>query len=131
LTLGLAAAALFAAAEAAGGLADEMRRPFHAARDDGNLRRFARLFALALFAAGGGTTVLVDGIGRSYAALPVGHVPAGGGLAAVAIAGRLIGAAIELAAPILAAMLVAEIAFGLAGRVAPRLARMILPGTSA
>jgi type III secretion protein T len=120
-TLGLVTAIPFRAAEAAGGLIDGARRP----RSDGEpvdtMRRGWLILALAVFAATGGPALWIDALGESYRALPVGTVPVGGAGIAIEAVGRLILAAIEVAAPALAAMLTAELVIGLVARSAPTL----------
>jgi flagellar biosynthesis protein FliR len=120
MTLGLVAAIPFRAAEAAGALVDDALWP-------GRTRPFADaylLLALALFAALDGPRLVALGWGQSYLAFPVGAVPsASAGLhAAVEAGARLVVAAAALAAPILGALLVADLVAGLIARAHPPLA---------
>jgi len=111
-TLGLTAAVPFRAAEAAGLL---VKRP----TGEGY-----KLFALAVFAALGGPRLVVAALARSYEAFPVaGAAP--GVESAIAAVGQLIVAAASIAAPALAALLLAELAVGLVHRAQPAAADAI------
>lgn len=135
LTFGVLVAAFVAAAETAGKLVDAMRRPdtayFHR---HPAWSRALRLLALAAFFVVGGHLVLLDALGRSYAALPPGRslpgLPPGGVTAAIEAMGGLVLAAAELATPILAVMLVVEVALALVERVAPGLVPPSTPPAS-
>lgn len=67
--------------------------------------------------------VLIEALLRSFAAAPVGGVWLGArtGLAVVGMAGGIFAAALELAAPALAATLLVEIAIALLGKLSPQL----------
>lgn len=111
-SLGLTAAVPFRAAEAAGLLVKR-------ATGEGY-----KLFALAVFAALGGPRLVVAALARSYEAFPVGG--AAPGVASVLVAvGQLITAAASIAAPALAALLLAELAVGLVHRAEPAAAEAV------
>lgn len=120
LWLGLVAALPFAAAQAAGALVD---LGVHARRRQGPIAEGYFLFALALFAAVDGPRLVAVAAGRSYLAWPIGHAPTAGQLLAAGT--HLVAAGVAVAAPALAAMLVAELALALVGRVQPELGRSV------
>jgi len=127
LVLGLVAALPFAAAEAAGALVDAGVHPWRARRDGtehrGPLAEAYFLFALALFAVADGPRLVAVAAGKSYVAWPIGHAATIGQV--VGIGAGLVAAAVGLAAPALAAMLVAELAIALVARAQPALARVV------
>lgn len=123
LLLGLVAALPFAAAEAAGALLDAGVQPWRlrtGAR--GPLADAYALFALALFASVDGPRRVAAAAGRSYLALPLGHAPAA---EVLAVGARLVTVGAAVAAPGLAALLVAELGLALMGRVQPALGRAV------
>jgi flagellar biosynthesis protein FliR len=120
LWLGLVAALPFAAAQAAGALVD---LGVHARRPRGPLAEAYFLFALALFAVVDGPRLVATAAGASYVAWPIGHAPTATQL--VGAGAQLVAAAVAVAAPALAAMLVAELALALVGRVQPALGRSV------
>jgi type III secretory pathway component EscT len=128
LLFGVVATLPFAAAEAAGALADAGVHPWRARRADasdhrGPLADAYLLFALALFAVADGPRLVAVAAGRSYLAWPIGHVPS---LAeVVGVGAQLVATAVALAAPALAAMVVAELVLALVGRVQPALGRAV------
>jgi type III secretion protein SpaR/YscT/HrcT len=82
--------------------------------------------AIVLFFALGGHRIVVLAIARTYEVLPIGAFPPGRGLAAFAIfCGRLTGElfviALSLAAPIVAAIFVADLSLGWINRFSPQL----------
>jgi flagellar biosynthesis protein FliR len=81
------------------------------------------LFGTLVLIAAGLDRVLLAALLRSFAAAPVGSVLLGGrtGLAMVGMAGGIFAAALELAAPALAATLLVEIAVALLGKLSPQL----------
>jgi flagellar biosynthesis protein FliR len=85
---------------------------------------FTSLLAVVIFVAIDGHLLFLRALGASYEALPVAGGLAGAGVvdAMVAASGRLVGAAIGLAAPVLAAMLLVDLALGAIGRAAPEVA---------
>jgi len=127
LLLGVVAALPFAAAEAAGALADAGVQPWRAWRasdgDRGPLGDAYRLFALALFAVADGPRLVAVAAGKSYAAWPIGQAPSQAQV--LAVGATLVATALALAAPVLAAMVVAELVLALVGRVQPSLARTV------
>jgi flagellar biosynthesis protein FliR len=120
LALGLVAAVPFAAAEAGGGLLDGARAPTVGARATTLADAYA-LLALALFCALSGPRLVLAGVVESYAALPVGAAVPGGARVAIEAGARLVAAGITVAAPALAALLVAELVAGLVLRAQPAL----------
>ena len=134
VALGLAATVLVLAAELAGALFDGLRGSAVARHGDAQgLQLFGRLLALALFAALGGPLLMADAVGRSYVALPmmgVTQTPSVG--AVIGLGARLLGITVELAAPVLVATLIADLALGLVRRGSPSLARGVgAPGGAA
>lgn len=124
LWLGLVAALPFAAAEAAGALVDGGVHPWRARRGArGPLAEAYFLFALALFAAVDGPRRVALAAGRSYVAWPIGRAPSTESL--LDAGARLVAVAVDVAAPALAAMLVAELALTLIGRVQPAIGRSV------
>jgi type III secretory pathway component EscT len=124
LTLGLLLAVPFRAAEAAGALYDHALRPWrwlHAGR--GILSQAYRLLALALFAALGGPSLAVRAMARSYLTLPVGRALPPTPELLLALGAQLVVIAATLAAPGLAALLLADLAGALIIRAQPALAR--------
>jgi type III secretory pathway component EscT len=124
LLLGLVAALPFAAAEAAGALVDAGVHPWRARRHErGPLADAYVLFALALFAVADGPRLVAVAAGKSYLAWPIGQAPTAAQI--VGVGARLVATAVALAAAPLAAMLVAELALALVGRVQPALGRAV------
>jgi flagellar biosynthetic protein FliR len=126
LFLGLVAALPLRAAEAAGALLDVAAQPKRRARSLGDAYA---LFALALFAAFDGPRLVIVAAAESYAALPLGAGlhggPSGAALPALlAVGARLVAAAVTLAAPGLAALLVADLALALVARPQPLVAQV-------
>jgi type III secretory pathway component EscT len=120
LWLGLVAALPFAAAQAAGALVD---LGTHARRPRGPLAEAYFLFALALFAVADGPRLVATAAGASYLAWPIGRAPST--MQLYAAGAQLVAVAVTVAAPALAAMLVAELALALIGRVQPALGRSV------
>jgi flagellar biosynthesis protein FliR len=124
LLLGLIATLPFAAAEAAGALLDAGVHPWRARRGTpGPLAEAYLLFALALFAVADGPRLVAIAAGQSYLAWPIGRAPTSAEL--LGIGAHLVVAGVSLAAPALAAMLVAELLLALVGRVQPALGRAV------
>jgi type III secretion protein T len=122
--LGLIAALPFAAAEAAGALVDAGVHPWRARRGErGPLAEAYLLFALALFAVADGPRLVAVAAGRSYVAWPIGRAPSTAEI--VGVGAQLVTTAVTLAAPALGAMIVAELALALVGRVQPALGRAV------
>jgi flagellar biosynthetic protein FliR len=124
LLLGLVAALPFAAAEAAGALVDAGVQPWRARRGErGPLAEAYFLFALALFAVADGPRLVAVAAGKSYVAWPIGRAVTSAEVLHVGAA--LVLTAVNLAAPALAAMMVAELALAAVGRVQPSLGRAV------
>lgn len=89
--------------------------------------RFYNLLAVTLLFAIGGHLLLVRGLLRSFDAVPATGFHAGG-LARVLTEdlGMLLLAAVEIAAPLLAALFLAEVALGLLSRAAPEMHVFVL-----
>lgn len=87
------------------------------------LGRFYQMTALALLLASGGYLVMLGGFLRSYQAIPLDGGLDLGTLAAVLQdgVGQMLLAALQIAAPLLAVLFLADVALGLLTRVAPAL----------
>lgn len=119
LFMAVIVAAPFWAARAGGALVDRAR----GARDRAVETAYG-LLALALFAAVGGPRLVVVGVAESYAALPaLAPLDAGAGLQVLVEAGgRIVASGIAVAAPVLAAALLAELVMAAVARAQPALA---------
>ncbi len=130
LGFSFALAALFAAVQVAGSLADLMVGFSFGALVDpitgtngGVLNQLYALVGVMIFVAINGDAWVIQGLARSYEAVPLTEAPAIGTLvegAQVAFSG-IFGAAIEICAPVLLAALLTDVAFGLVSRVMPQL----------
>jgi flagellar biosynthesis protein FliR len=130
LAFAFALGALFAAIQVAGNLLDTLIGFSFGALVDpmtgtsgGALNQLYALVGVAIFVAIGGDTWVIQGLARSYEAVPIADAPAIGSLvegAQVAFSG-IFGAAIEVGAPVLLAVLLTDVAFGLVSRVVPQL----------
>jgi flagellar biosynthetic protein FliR len=134
LLVGLAFAyglsALFAAVQAAGALLDTLIGFSFGSLVDpvtGNqstvLSQMYALFAAAIFVAIDGDAYVVQGLARTYDAVPMLSAPAIGSLvqgAQAAFSGIFI-SAFEIAAPVLVAMVITDAALGVVSRVVPQL----------
>lgn len=133
LTVGLCTGAAFRAAEAAGRLVDILRganlaevlSPTSDERTSptGDLYLFV---AVVLFLEMGGMRFLVAALARSYEAVPLGAAPTIAALrpaAALVVltTAKLLESAIGLAAPVLVALWIADVALGMVGRAAPQI----------
>lgn len=133
LTVGLCAGAAFRAAEAAGRLVDILRganlaevlSPLSDERTSptGDLYLFV---AIVVFLEMGGLRFLMTALARSYEAVPVGAPPSvsafGPAAALVTLTtGKLLESAIGLAAPVVVALWIADLALGVVGRTAPQI----------
>jgi len=132
--VGLLLSFFFRAAEAAGGLADVLRGASFAevlAPDSGRrsspLAALYLLLATVIFLELGGVGRLCVALARSYEALPLGgESPPALGLQAqlqlvLVASAKLIESALGLAAPVIVALLLADLALGVVGRVTPAL----------
>jgi flagellar biosynthesis protein FliR len=123
-------AALFAAIQVAGNLLDTMIGFSFGALVDpitgsagGVLNQLYAMFGVAIFVVIGGDAWVIQGIARSYDAIPLTESPAIGSLvegAQVAFSG-IFAAAIQVCAPVLIAVVLCDVAFGLINRVVPQL----------
>jgi flagellar biosynthesis protein FliR len=125
-----ALAALFAAMQVAGNLLDTLIGFSFGALVDpltgtsgGVLNQLYALFGVMIFVVIDGDAWVIQGLARSYEAVPLADAPAIGTLvegAQVAFSG-IFAAAIEICAPVLVAALLTDVAFGLVSRVMPQL----------
>ena len=133
LTVGLAAGTLFRAAEAAGRLVDVLRgaslaealSPVAEERSSpmGDLYLFV---AVVVFLELGGLRTVGVALARSYEAVPIGDLPAAdqlrsAGLLITSAVAKLIESAVGLAAPVIVALWVTDVALGIIGRAAPQI----------
>lgn len=134
VTLGFVGMLLFAAAQAAGALIDlfggfSLAQVFDPQSDvqTSVFGRFYNLIATTLLFVTGGHLLLVRGFLRSFDAVPAGG-PRAGPLAELLTrdVGILLVAAIEIAAPLLAALFLADVALGLLSRAAPEMHVFVL-----
>lgn len=89
--------------------------------------RFNQTIALVILVVTEGHLLIVRGVLRSYEAAPLSGLQMEAlGPALIRGIGQLIVAAIEIALPVLAALLMAEVVLGLAARAAPRLNVMVV-----
>jgi flagellar biosynthesis protein FliR len=122
--------ALFAAVQVAGSLVDTMIGFAFGALVDpvtgtngGVLNQLYALVGVMIFVVIGGDAWVIQGLARSYEAIPLSESPAIGSLvegAQVAFSG-IFAAAIEICAPVLLAATLTDVAFGLVSRVMPQL----------
>lgn len=86
------------------------------------LGTFGNLFAITLLLAVDAHLVMIDAIARSVRIIPIGGgIHAEGMLALARTAGVLFGLGLQFAAPVIAAVLVANTALAILGRAAPQL----------
>jgi flagellar biosynthetic protein FliR len=122
--------ALFAAISAAGSFADyfvgfsfgSLIDPI-TGNQGGTLSQVYAMFGLLIFVAINGDGWVIEGLARSYDAIPLTSAPDIGTLAhgaQLAFSG-IFAAAVEICAPVLLAMLLTDAAFGLVSRVMPSL----------
>ena len=133
LTVGLCAGATFRAAEAAGRLADILRGANLAEvlspTSDERTSPTADLYlfvTVVVFLELGGLRFMVSALARSYEAVPIGELPhvaafRAAAVLVVATTGRLMESAIGLAAPVVVALWVTDVALGVVGRAAPQI----------
>jgi flagellar biosynthesis protein FliR len=125
-----ALAALFAAVQVAGSLLDTLIGFSFGALVDpmtgtngGVLNQLYALIGVMIFVVINGDAWVIQGLARSYEAIPLADSPAIGTLvegAQVAYSG-IFAAAIEICAPVLVAVVLCDVAFGLVSRVVPQL----------
>ena len=86
------------------------------------------IFAMMTFLLMGGIGYMVMGLSRTYELIPLGSFPPTGQLAALAVnvleQVPLIG--LELGAPVLVAVLVADVAFGIVARAVPQMNVLVM-----
>jgi len=122
--------ALFAALSAAGSFADSfVGFSFGSLIDPitgnqgGVLNQVYAMFGLLIFVVINGDSWVIEGLSRSYDAIPLTGAPSIGSLAqgaSTAFSG-IFASAVEIVAPVLLAMLLTDAAFGLVSRVMPSL----------
>ncbi len=132
--MGFCTVLLFSALQAAGSLIDllggfEMAQFFDPMSGSGAavFGRFYNLVALTVLFAANGHILLARGFLASFEAVPgtelsldaISHI----GIAAL---GRLLVAAVQIAAPLLAALFIAEVAMGVISRAAPQMNALVL-----
>ncbi len=130
LAFALCVAILFAAIEAAGALLDfVVGFSFGGALDPitGNnsavLGRVYSLVAVAIFLAVNGDAWLIQGLARTFDLVPLASTPdfASIGEGVAAVFSTIFTAALEVAAPVLIACVLTDVAFGLVSRVVPQM----------
>ncbi|MFL5883921.1 MAG: flagellar biosynthetic protein FliR [Thermoleophilaceae bacterium] len=130
LAYAFAVAAVFAAVSVAGGMIDTfVGFSFGSLVDplSGNqaqvISQVYSMVGLMVFIAIGGDSFMLEGLGRTYQLVPILKYPALGQLVggAVHAFANIFTAALELAAPLIVAMLITDAAFGLVARVAPQM----------
>jgi flagellar biosynthetic protein FliR len=122
--------ALFAAIQVAGNLLDTLIGFSFGALVDpmtgttgGALNQLYALVGVVIFVVINGDAWVIQGLARSYEAVPLADAPAIGSLVEgvqVAFSG-IFGAAIQVGAPVLLAVVLTDVAFGLVSRVVPQL----------
>jgi flagellar biosynthetic protein FliR len=130
LGFAFALAALFAAVQVAGSILDTLIGFSFGALVDpitgtngGVLNQAYGLIGVMIFVVINGDAWVIQGLARSYDAVPLADAPQLGSLvqgAQVAFSG-IFGAAIQICAPVLLAVLLTDVAFGLVSRVMPQL----------
>jgi flagellar biosynthesis protein FliR len=130
LGFAFALAALFAAVQVAGSILDTLIGFSFGALVDpitgtngGVLNQAYALIGVMIFVVINGDAWVIQGLARSYDAVPLADAPQLGSLvqgAQVAFSG-IFGAAIQICAPVLLAVLLTDVAFGLVSRVMPQL----------
>lgn len=130
LAFALCVALLFAAIETAGALLDFlMGFAFGAAVDPvtGNqsavISRFYAMIALGIFIAINGDAWLIQGMARTFDLVPLASAPDLGAIGANVVGAftGVFAAALEVAAPVLIAVVLTDVAFGLVSRVVPQM----------
>ena len=139
LTLGYLTGVLLAAVEGAGHLADiQSGFAFGALIDpitgsDGAVfSRLASFVTVAVLFASGAAEQLVGGFARTFSTLPVGRVPHlnhDGGAAIAQLLAQTATATVEIAAPLMGAIFLTDVALGLFGRIIPQ-ANVLMVGMS-
>jgi flagellar biosynthesis protein FliR len=130
LAFSFSLAALFAAVQVAGSILDTLIGFSFGALVDpitgtngGVLNQLYALIGVMIFVVINGDAWVIQGLARSYEAIPLTDAPSLGSLvqgAQIAFTG-IFSAAIEIAAPVMLAVLLTDVAFGLVSRVMPQL----------
>jgi flagellar biosynthetic protein FliR len=128
--LAFAMATMFAAIEAAGSLLDAVAGFSFGAilnpltgNQDAVLSRLYAMVGTAIFIAIGGDGYALRGLGRTFQLIPLTGTPPLRSIVAgsVALFANICTAALEIGAPVILAVLVTDIAFGMVSRVVPQL----------
>jgi flagellar biosynthetic protein FliR len=133
VVMGFVVASFFRAAEAAGELTDVLRTgdspsapsPLGGGQS-GPLGSLFLLLAAVVFLETGGLGHVASSLARSYEAIPL-HAPMAeayprtAAMVVILASGKLIEAAVGLAAPVMVALLLVDVALGIVGRAVPRL----------
>jgi flagellar biosynthetic protein FliR len=130
LGFSFALAALFAAVQVAGSILDTLIGFSFGALVDpvtgtngGVLNQLYGLIGVMIFVAINGDAWVIQGLARSYEAVPLADAPQLGSLVEgvqIAFSG-ILGAAVQVCAPVMLAVLLTDVAFGLVSRVVPQL----------
>lgn len=130
LLLAFAIAGMFAAIQTAGGLADNLSGLSFGATVDpingnpgGTFSDLYGIVGVMLFIAIGGDAWILHGLARTFALVPLTKGPQFGSMlsgAEVAFSSLFV-SAIEIAAPVILALLITDVAFGLVSKVVPQL----------
>ncbi len=130
LGFAFALACLFAAFATAGSILDTtMGFSFGSLVDpvtnvqSGQMVQVYGMVAIAVFIAIGGEAWVIGGLAKSYEIVPLLAVPSLDALVAGAVSSfaGILGAALEVAAPVLLALILTDVAFGVVSRVVPQL----------
>ena len=130
MLLSFTVAALMAAVQTAGGLADAVSGLSFGATVDpingnpgGTFSELYSLVGVALFIAIGGDAWVLHGLARTFDLVPLTAAPHLGPLvnAAETSVSSLFVSAVEVAAPVLLALLVTDVAFGMVSKVVPQM----------
>jgi flagellar biosynthesis protein FliR len=123
-------AVLFAAVESAGSLADlgagfsygNLINPL-SGNESGPLTHMYSLVGIAIFLVIGGEAWVLQGLARTFALVPLTSVPSIQSLVggAVQVFSTVFTSALEIAAPVLIALMITDVAFGVVSRVVPQL----------
>jgi flagellar biosynthesis protein FliR len=129
LAFAFAIGLVFSAVQAAGAITDSVSGFSFGAQIDpingnqgGAFTQLYGLVGVALFLAIGGDAWTLRGLSRTFSLVPLARAPRLGGLVTGAehIFGSLFTSAIEVAAPVMLAMLITDVAFGMVSKVVPQ-----------
>ena len=131
LGFAFALAALFAAVETAGALADlgagfsygSLIDPFSGNQESGVFSSFYSMLGILIFLVIGGEAWVLRGLARTFEIVPLTSMPQISSLAGGAeqVFTAIFASAVEIAAPVLIALLITDAAFGVVSRVVPQL----------